>query len=103
MILRSWKSSLGIFWRGFRPEHPDGRKWYPKRRRRLSRGDTCSVTKPSLAMQRDTHEKCCALRTEDGISKGFHLLLHPKNRILCRLGDAEFQHRFGGNLELLFR
>jgi hypothetical protein len=31
------------------------------------------------------------------------LLLHTENRILGRLGDAEFQHGFGGNLDLLFR
>jgi len=32
-----------------------------------------------------------------------HLLLHAENRILRYLGDAEFQHGFGGNLDLLFR
>jgi len=28
---------------------------------------------------------------------------HAENRILRYLGDAEFQHGFGGNLDLLFR
>jgi hypothetical protein len=32
-----------------------------------------------------------------------HLLLHAENRILRHLGDAEFQHDFGGNLDLLLR
>jgi hypothetical protein len=36
-------------------------------------------------------------------SRFIELLLHTENRILGRLGDAEFQHGFGGNLDLLFR
>jgi hypothetical protein len=32
-----------------------------------------------------------------------HLLLYPQNRVLCRLRDTEFQHSFGGNLDLLLR
>jgi hypothetical protein len=31
------------------------------------------------------------------------LLLYPQNRVLCRLGDSEFDHRFGGDLYLLLR
>jgi hypothetical protein len=31
------------------------------------------------------------------------LLLYPKNAVLCRLGDSEFQHSFGGDLDLLLR
>jgi hypothetical protein len=29
------------------------------------------------------------------------LLLCPQNRVLCRLGDTKFDHRFGWNLDLL--
>jgi len=36
-------------------------------------------------------------------SRFIELLLHTENRILSRLGDAEFQHGFGGNLDLLSR
>ena len=31
------------------------------------------------------------------------LLLYPKNRVLCRLGDSEFDDGLGRNLHLLFR
>src|SRR5258707_14428885 len=31
------------------------------------------------------------------------LLLYPKNRIFCRLGDAKFNDGFGWNLDLLLR
>ena len=31
------------------------------------------------------------------------LLLYPKNRVLCRLGDSEFDDGLGGNLHLLLR
>jgi hypothetical protein len=31
------------------------------------------------------------------------LLLYPQNRILCRLGDSEFDDGLGRNLDLLLR
>ena len=31
------------------------------------------------------------------------LLLYPENRVLCRLGDSEFDDGLGGNLHLLLR
>ena len=31
------------------------------------------------------------------------LLLYPQNRVLCRLGDSEFDDGFGRNFDLLLR
>ena len=44
--------------------------------------------------KRPTHRK---ERTEAG------LLLYPQNRVLCRLGDSEFDDGLGWNLDLLLR
>jgi hypothetical protein len=58
-------------------------------------------------LQQGTHQRREFRAHWTGITSRRAVLLNyfftPKNRILGRLGDAEFQHGFGGNLDLLFR
>ena len=42
-------------------------------------------------------------RMDSNVPQTFYLLLRAENRILRHLEDAELNHGFGGNLDLLFR
>src|SRR6266481_3137733 len=48
------------------------------------------------AIEKFTHRK-----ERPGAESG--LLLYPQNRVLCRLGDSEFDDSLGWNLDLLLR
>src|SRR3984893_16710128 len=82
----NWQESVGIVSRLAKPQ--TGHTNTDSRRRSLMQGFRCLP-------RHQIHQITSRLPAS--------LLLYPKNRVFCRLGDAKFDDGLGWNLDLLLR